>query len=310
MKRNKVVITILALVLLLGVSTLIPFSKKLLEPAPVISLKILDREGRLLREVLSDEEGRARWVLLEKVPQHLISATLAAEDSRFYRHPGVDPLALSRALVQNIKERKVVSGASTITQQVVRNILHFPRTLPYKILEAWYALRLEGTISKDEILTQYFNRVPYGNQTFGIEAASRLYFAKPASHLSLAESAFLAGLTRSPSGYDPFRRFPRAKERQEEILRRMLNKEMIDYQTYQRALSQPLNLCARENFFRAPHFCDWVLGKFSPEERRDIGIIRTTLDSIIQEAAEKLLAARVKRDSGVSGRVRSIMAWG
>lgn len=294
MKKNRIAITIFALVVLFGVSTLIPFSKKLLEPAPIVSLKILDREGRLLREVLSDEEGRARWVSLEQVPQHLISATLAAEDSRFYRHPGIDPLALSRALVQNIKKRRVVSGASTITQQVVRNILHSPRTLPHKIREAWYALRLEGTISKNEILAQYLNRVPYGNQTFGIEAASHLYFAKPASHLSLAESAFLAGLTRSPSGYDPFRHFLEAKKRQEEILRRMLNKRMTDYQTYQRALSEPLNLCARENSFRAPHFCDWVLGKFSPGERRDIGIMRTTLDLTIQEEAEKLLANRVK----------------
>jgi penicillin-binding protein 1C len=289
------------LVVFIG-SIFIPFPKRLLEPAPVISLQILDRKGRLLREVLSDEEGRSRWVTLNDVSPNLIKATLAIEDFRFYRHPGIDLLSIGRALLQNIRHRRVVSGGSTITQQVIRNIFHHPRTLPYKILEAWYALRLEQTLTKDEILTQYLNRIPYGNQTFGIEAASHLYFNKPSSHLSVGESAFLAGLPKAPSLYNPYRYLGRAKRRQSEVLRQMYRKGLITHHEYRVALTQPLNLTPKEIAFAAPHFCDWILKKYTSKERRSLSTIRTTLDLEIQQEVEKILATHIKRLSkkGVS----------
>jgi penicillin-binding protein 1C len=285
----------LGLVLVLsGVSLYIPFPREVLEPASVVSLRVLDRNGDLLREVLSDEEGRSRWVSLPEIPQNVILATLAAEDSRFYEHPGVDIRAIARATVQNIRARKVVSGGSTLTQQVIKNVYHFPRNWFGKILEIWYALRLEISRSKDEIITQYLNRVPYGNQTFGINAASWLYFDKPPSHLSLAEAAFLAGLPRGPSLYNPYRHRLRAKKRQREVLRRMLHKGMITQQDYRKALKEPLNLIAPERSFRAPHFCDLILSRISPKERKNISSIRTTLDFELQKDVEVLVKNYVK----------------
>ena len=188
-----------SILVLVGVSLYIPFPQKALQPASLVSLRILDRNKNLLREVLSDKEGRSQWVSFEEISKDVISATLAAEDSRFYEHSGIDIRAILRAIIQNIGARKVISGGSTLTQQVVKNIYHFPRNWLGKIVEMWHALRLEISLSKDEIITQYLNRIPYGNQTFGINAASRFYFDKPPSHLSLAEAAFLAGLPRGPS---------------------------------------------------------------------------------------------------------------
>ena len=284
---------------LLGMSLYIPFSREALQPVSVVSLRILDRNGNLLREVLSDEEGRGRWVPLEEISNHVILATLAAEDSRFYKHPGVDIRAILRAIIQNLRARKAISGGSTLTQQVVKNIYHFPRNWFWKMVEIWYALRLEISLSKDEIMAQYLNRIPYGNQTFGINAASSLYFDKPPSHLSLAEAAFLAGFPRGPSLYNPYHHEFRAKKRQREVLRRMLTKGMITQEEYRRALKEPLNLVAPEISFRAPHFCDLVLSRISPEERQNISSIRTTLDFELQKDVEVL----------VKNYVQSLQKW-
>jgi len=288
------------ILLLAGISLYIPFPGKVLEPASVVSLRILDRKGSLLREVLSDREGRSQWLSLKEISPNVILATLAAEDSRFYKHPGIDVRAILRAIFQGIRARKVISGASTLTQQVVKNIYHFPRNWFWKIVESWYALRLEISLSKDEIITQYLNRIPYGNQTFGINAASRLYFDKPPSHLSLAEAAFLAGLPRGPSFYNPYRHFLRAKKRQGEVLRRMLNREVIRQEEYKRALEEPLNLTSPQISFRAPHFCNFVLSKIPLKERQNISSILTTLDFELQKDVEILL----------KNCVQSLKKWG
>jgi len=282
------------ILILWGVSLYIPLPRKILKPAPVVSLRILDRNGNLLREVLSDEEGKSQWISFQEIPQNVISATLAAEDSHFYEHPGIDLKAILRAIIQNIRARRVISGGSTLTQQLIKNIYHFPRNWFWKIVEIWYALRLEISLSKDEILTQYLNRVPYGNQTFGINAASWFYFNKPLSHLSQAEAAFLAGLPRGPSVYNPYRHFHRAQKRQREVLQRMLNKEMITQEEYKRAFKEPLNLVTSEIAFRAPHFCDFVLSKIPLKERQNISFIRTTLDFQLQKDVEVLLKNYVK----------------
>ena len=269
-------------------SLFLPISREKLDPGPVISLRLLDRNGVLLREVLSDEGGRCRWVGLPDIPPHLVQATIAAEDKSFYFHRGVNPVSVVRAFWQNVKHGRVVSGASTITQQLVRSIYPARRNLLSKLREIWLASRLERTISKEEILTQYLNRISYANQAYGIEAASRLYFAKPASHLSLAEAAFLAAIPRSPSLLNPYRSFAVVEAKQKEILRRMVRLNFIFPAEMERARVEKIRLMPAGETFRAPHFCDFVLSRMPEEKKRALAAVWTTLDYGLQEKIELL----------------------
>ena len=187
--KKRLLFVLLAIPGLVFLTTFLPFPKSKLNPGAVISLRLLDRNGVLLREVLSDEGGRCRWVKLGDISPHLLNATIVAEDKLFLFHHGVNALSVVRALLQNWRHGEVVSGASTITQQLVRTLYPGRRDIWAKLREAWLALRLERTLPKQEILVQYINRIPYGNQVYGIEAASRLYLDKSSSQLSLAEAA-------------------------------------------------------------------------------------------------------------------------
>jgi penicillin-binding protein 1C len=291
--RRAVLFVLLGTVLAVCVSFYVPISRRRLDPIPVISLRLEDRAGVLLREVLSDEGGRCRWVGLADISPSLLKATIAAEDRHFLTHSGVNPYAVVRAFVQNLRSRHVVSGASTITQQVVRNIYHFRRTVFAKAREAWLAVRLEHTLSKAEILVQYLNRISYGNQALGIEAAARLYFDKPATDLSLAESALLAIIPRAPSELNPYRNRAAALKLQQELLRRMRDQGDAPAEEIDRALGERLALKPASENFRAPHFCDMVLAGIPPAERRTLSVIRTTLDAGFQAKVEKLLAGHV-----------------
>ncbi|HEX2695605.1 MAG TPA: penicillin-binding protein 1C [Acidobacteriota bacterium] len=287
---------------LFAASLYLPYPASKLDPGAVLSLRILDRSGILLREVLSDEGGRCRWLGLEGMSPHLVRATIAAEDRDFFLHGGLRLPSIVRALVQNARRGRVVSGASTITQQVVRNIERKPRTVLFKLIEAWLAVRLEHTMSKTGILVQYLNRVPYGNGTFGAEAASRLYFDKPCRQLGLAESAFLAGLPRSPSASNPYRNLRAALERKSGVLRRMVRAGLISPEESRRADAEPLNVVSGTERFRAPHFCDLVLDSLEPGARYGSREVRTTLDLGLQRKIEVLLKRRVGalRDRGIS----------
>ena len=274
-------------------SVFVPIPKQELSPLPVVSLRITDRNDETLREVLSDQEGRAYWLRPDEIPPQLINATIAAEDKYFHFHPGINPLAIARALFQDVTAMRLVSGGSTITQQVIRNIYHEKRSVFGKIVEAWLALRLERTISKSEILVQYLNRVPYGNGTYGAEAASRLYFRKPVSHLSIAEAAFLAAMPNSPTGSNPYKAFHRAKRRQQFILKKMEEERLITEEQYKRAANEPIMLQDPGRGFKAPHFTDMILNSIPPGERSRISVIKTTLDYNIQKAVEVLLKGHI-----------------
>jgi penicillin-binding protein 1C len=287
--------TLLIIPILFAISLYLPFPKGKLKPAPIVSLSLVDRNGTLLREILSDEGGRCQWTSLEDISPHLINATLAAEDRHFYHHPGIDPLAIIRAMLQNIRHGQVISGASTISQQVVRNIYRKRRTFFAKLHEIWMAIRLERSLPKDRILDQYLNRISYGNQAYGIHAASRLYFDKPPSDLSLAESAFLAGLPRSPSTHNPYSRFDQAKKRQERILDQMYERGYISQAPWERAKNEPLILIPAQQNFRAPHFCEFILRQIPEFQRRNLSRIRTSLDNDLQEKVEKLAGDHIQR---------------
>jgi penicillin-binding protein 1C len=295
LKKIKTIIRLVLLssLVLLPLSLYLPFPRGRLKPAPVTSMTLVDRHNTLLREILSDEGGHCRWIGLQEVSPDLLRATVAAEDRAFYLHSGVNPLSIARASIQNIRRGQIVSGASPITQQVVRNIFRHRRNIFTKMFEIWLALRLEHTISKEKILTQYLNRIYYGNQAYGIAAAAKLYFDKPPSDLSLAEAVFLAGLPRSPTALNPYRHFKEAKKRQERILFQMHKNGDIDQDRWRRAKEEPLQLIPGRKNFRAPHFCDFVLQQVPPSFRRSLSRIQTTCDYTLQKKIERLVKVHI-----------------
>jgi penicillin-binding protein 1C len=277
------------LILLVSISLTVAFIATLFVPLPkedfskqsVHSLRVFDRNGILLREFLNDEEGHGQWKPLVQVAPELINATIAVEDRRYWHHPGVDPLAIVRAAYENIKAGVMRVGGSTITQQVIRNIYRRPRTLVSKAAEAWQALRLERMMTKREILEQYLNRAPYGNQLTGIEAASRYYFQKPASGLSLAEAAFLAGLPNAPTSLNPYQNIDATLQRQKIVLRRLLHQKLVTRDEYDRAILQPVRLTPPEVNFRAPHAVQMAEEQF--HGRPDVASITLTIDYPLQQ---------------------------
>lgn len=270
-----------------------PVGNNRLRPGNVPSLRIYDCRGTLLREVLSSQQGHGIWVPLQEVSPHFRSAIVAVEDKRFYHHFGVDPLAILRAAWLNVSKRKVLSGGSTITQQLARQLYALPRRWYAKPLEALLAVRLEVWLSKAEILEQYVNRVPFGNQTFGVEAAARLYFDKPAAHLSISEAAFLAGLPQSPSGYDPYRFPDKAKQRQSMVLQAMLRDGQLDLSDCFQIQQAPTEFVRKQGRFLAPHFCQMLLTEANPQQKAG-GELHTTLDWALQSRIETLVTGHIR----------------
>jgi len=270
----------------------IPFPSAVLTPHQVTSTLVVDREGRLLREVLSAEDARGRWVALSDLSPHLVDATVHAEDRRFWDHAGLDGLAIGRSIAVNARSGRAVTGASTITQQTVKLTLQreAPRTLGTKLMEAVWALRLELALSKEAILEQYLNRAPYGNQLHGAEAAARGYFGKPAAHLSLAEAALLAGLPQSPTRLDPRRDPAPAIARQRLILERMHARGVIAEDALRAALAEPIAIRPRSAPFEAPHLLDQVTAHLRRGPGPRPAVVRTTLDLRLQDRVSAVLA--------------------
>src|SRR5438105_1256510 len=185
--------------------------------------RIVDRNGKLLQELNDPNGGRRTLVSLKDIPKVAQQATIAAEDASFYDNPGFDVRAVVRATYQWIRTGTPQSGASTITQQLVKNTLLGPeQTAERKIKEAFLAMELTRRYSKDQILEMYMNEIAYGNHAYGIEASAETYFGKPAKDLSLPEASLLAGLPQAPSYYDPYTNLPAARSRQAYVLDQMV----------------------------------------------------------------------------------------
>ena len=201
---RRVTVAGLALAGLAGVAFIAsPLPEGLLDYRPMASVQLLDRDGALLRELKSSADGKSTPLDASAISPTVRAAFLAAEDHGFFHHPGLSATGVARAAWLNLKARKVVSGGSTITQQLARALVPRQRSFIGKAQEALWALRLEAHLTKDEILTQYVNRVPFGNNTFGLAAAAELYFGKTAEHLSLAQAAMLASIPRLRKERDP-----------------------------------------------------------------------------------------------------------
>ena len=260
-------------------------------------LRLVDREGRLLRTVPAPDgrPGREAWVALDDVPSHALLVVLASEDARFFDHGGVDPRGLARAAWLNLKERRLGYGGSTITMQLVRMLRHDgqARTVGRKLSEAVLAMRLERALDKRQILEQYLNRAFYGNGAYGIEAAARTYFDKPAAALSVGEATLLAVLPRAPTHYDPLRHLDQALERREHVFALLVAKGLMGADEVARARAQTPTPALHAPPFAAPHFVDWVLQALPDEVRRRGGVVTTSLDLRLQETLERRLIEHV-----------------
>jgi penicillin-binding protein 1C len=269
-----------------------------LRGAPAEStLRVLDRGGRLLGEYRPDQGQRAGSVRLEQLPEHVVAAVLAAEDARFYRHAGVDPVAMFRAALQAAWHRRIVSGASTITQQLARNVTKRPPGLGGKLREMIIALRIERELDKTRILEEYLNRVDYAPQVRGLDAASRVFFDKPAARLDLAEAALLVGLPRGPSLYNPARGTERAERRRNRVLERMRAAGLASEAAVAQALRQPVRLQTLPRRGGAEHFVRALgAGQLLPDwPRGQVREARTTLDAALQAEVQGLALQTVKR---------------
>lgn len=258
---------------------------KLRPPASTI---VLDRNGEWLRVfIASDESWHIPEPSLDEISPKLRTAVLTYEDRWFYGHFGINPFSILQAAIDNIKAGKIVRGGSTITMQVARMMEPKPRTVPNKLVEMFRALQLELAYSKDEILTIYFNMAPYGGNIVGSAAASRVYFNKPQSRLSLGEAALLAAIPNSPTYLRPDVYPDNARVARKKVLRQMRKFGKIDLSEMQEAASDSIPTKRYPMPFKAPHLAR-LLAKTESSRGH---LIFSTIDSEIQE-----LSARVLRE--------------
>lgn len=264
-----------------------------------LTTKIYDRNGKLLYNIYADKN---RTLLpFDQIPQHIKNASIAIEDKDFYKHKGFDILGVIRASMA-IAFKQELQGGSTITQQLVKTAFLTPeRNLTRKIKELYLAYQVESNFNKNQILEMYLNEVPYGGTAYGIEAASQTYFGKKVTELNLAESALIAGLPQSPTTYSPFGNNPKlAKQRQIEVLRRMLEEKFISQQEHDQAVSEVLVFAQPNIDIKAPHFVlfikDQLAQKYGEKLVEQGGLrVTTTLDLDIQEMSQEVVTNEVAK---------------
>lgn len=260
------------------------------------SSKIYDRHATLLYEILLPEKGKQDFISLDEVSSHFIDAIIAVEDQGFYEHNGVDFLALIRAFWQNTYYGEVVSGASTIEQQLIRNLLeHHERNLKNKFGEMILAFKFNLKYSKEELLEKYINTIYFGNLAYGIEAASQTYFGKNASQLNLAESSYLAALPQAPSRYNPYANLQLGLNRQKQVLENLHKQGKITHSQLDVAQAEELQFKTQKLVdIQAPHFVMWLLSELEKKGTlADITLggetIQTTLDLGLQKEIQNLV---------------------
>lgn len=264
-----------------------------------LTTQIFDRNGKLLYRIY-DGKNRS-LVKIEAIPTELVNATIAIEDKNFWAHPGVDLFGISRAGLNFFKGGDL-QGGSTITQQLIKNTLLTPeRTWQRKLKEVVLAFWAERIFSKEDILQMYFNEVPYGGPTWGVAAAAETYFNKDVSQLNLAESSYLAGLPVSPTTFSPYGSHPEmAKNRQKEVLRRMVEEGYISQAQADQAFNTPLDIKPKIEEIKAAHFVMYVRSVLSQKYGEKMvsqgGLqVTTSLDLDTQEMAESIVEKEVEK---------------
>ncbi|MEE8330006.1 MAG: PBP1A family penicillin-binding protein [Thermodesulfovibrionia bacterium] len=299
MKKAVFIFFVFVLILLLGAATGgyfalirgVPHLKEIKDYKPPIGSKVYADDDTLIKE-LKMEKGI--YVRIRKIPENLVKAVVAIEDTRFWFHKGVDYVAILRAAYKDIRARGIREGGSTITQQLAKVVFLSPeRTIVRKLKEATLAYRLEKNLTKEEILELYLNKIYFGHGTYGIEMAARKYFGKSVSDLDLAESALLAGLIKAPNRYSPYNNLEKAKKRQYVVLKRMLEENYINKEQVDKAYKQSLYLSSlrygqeSQNYF-LEYVRKYLEDKYGVEKVYKGGLeIYTTLNRKIQMAAVK-----------------------
>jgi len=272
------------------------------------STKIMDRHGRVLYEVFDPYGGRRTIVRYDELPQVVIDATVATEDATFFSNPGLNPLAIARALYDDLRQGEIVSGASTITQQLVKNLFLTNETsVERKVKEAILAAEITRRYEKTEILAVYLNEVYFGNLAYGIGAAAETYFGKEVSQLTLPEASLLVGLVQSPVAYDPYTDPDAAIGRRATVLRLMRERGYITRGEEEAARQEPLNLQSPTITMEAPHMVMHVREELEARYGAEVlykgGLqVYTTLDLDLQRQAEEVIAERMPalREQGAS----------
>lgn len=293
------VTALLPSVIYLYFASVLPQLNSLHEYNPNIITKIYSGDGQVIGEFYIE---RRIVVPFSKIPTRLIKAFLAAEDAQFYQHKGIDYWSVLRAFYRNITAGRIVQGGSTITQQVAKSFFLTPeRNIGRKIKEALLAYRIEKSLSKDDILHLYLNQIYLGNGAYGVQAASEAYFGKDVENLSLAEAALLAGLPKAPSKYSPYHYPDVAKQRQEYVLRRMIEEGYITKDEEEKALRYTFKLKPKEirSLWVGPYFTEHVRRYIDEKYGEDLlyrgGLqVYTTLNVELQEAANEAAAFGLK----------------
>lgn len=278
--------------------------------------QVFSRDGKVIAEFF-DEKGRRYPIKIEDVPQYVRNAFLAAEDASFYQHLGINPVSILRASIVNFLKKGTKQGGSTITQQVVKNLLlTTEKSYTRKIKEAILSYRLEKSFKKDEILEMYLNEIFFGNRSYGIRAAARSYFRKEVDKLTIAEAAMLAGLPKAPSKYSPISHYDRARVRQLYVLKQMLKEHFITKEDYEKAKEEELNIYKSDldKVLYSPYYVTEVRRIFQekfPDYNIDLeGLkIYTAVDTNADAMAKKALIKglrEIDKRRGWRGKIDSI----
>ncbi len=294
----------------------LPRINSLMDYRPPIISRVHAEDGRVIAEFFKE---RRIVIPLAEVPPLLVKAFIAAEDSRFFQHQGVDPFSILRAAMKNLEAGTIRQGGSTITQQVTRSFLLTPeRSYLRKIKEVILSYRIEKAFTKEEILFLYLNQIYLGHGAYGVQAAAENYFGKAVKELSLAECAVLAGLPQAPTRYSPFRHPEQARIRQVYVLNRMVDEGFITREQADQALALKLDIKPRRNIYveEVPYYTEhvrrYVEGKYGADALYNQGLqIHTAVDIDFQKNAEQEVnrgLREIDRRQGFRGPLRSLAA--
>jgi penicillin-binding protein 1A len=285
--------------------------KEAIKP-PAQTTRIYAADGSLLADLHAEEN---RFIVkLKDISPYMQKAIVAIEDERFFEHRGVDPIGILRSLYVDIRTGKPAQGASTITQQYVRNIYLTPeKTLERKLKEAILAYRIEQIYSKETILEKYLNTVYFGNGCYGVETASQTYFGKPSKNLTPGESALLAGIVQRPSYYNPYTNLEAAVNRRNIVLKKMLELNFITKEEYDKAIKEKVVLkpLRQRGYYFAPYFVEYVkellIKKYGVDKVFKGGLrVYTTLQPKAQIAAEKAVSSTLDKPNDPDAALVSI----